>query len=174
MQRAVTIADVLRNVDRQHVNHDRSAAAIPQRSRNRGFDPQSAQLSTIMCSGSESETRLHYSGQRRWTVHELSLLNGGSRSYVVLGDSYAKQVRQVGNAFCTLAAKKIYEKVVESLRRTDAVDFDAEERARRGLPPRAAHEVLGTSVTVIEDETDEIIDLVDSDGESEIEIVELD
>lgn len=79
-------------------------------------------MKTQTCSRSKDDGHsVHWSGRRLYTIHELALLQGGSKEMRFVG-TLTEQARQVGNAFPSIAAGEIYKMVMKSLKRADDQD----------------------------------------------------
>lgn len=136
---AVTVADVLRNINQRHVNHVVDTA-LPARTQGGTllvgppWDPRETLIGTLCCGQSNNAAvgGKHFSGKRRWTAHELMLINGSTPEYKLAEHlSFNQCHKQVGNAFPSLAAEKIYQAIVEHLRYTDRIDREETRRRRR-------------------------------------------
>lgn len=134
---AFTVADVLSNINTRHVNHVVDTA-LPARTQGGNllvgpiWDPCETLIGTLCCGQSNNAVvgGKHFSGMRRWTAHELMLINGSTPEYKLAEHlSFNQCHKQVGNAFPSLAAERIYQAIVEHLRCTDRVD--REETRRR-------------------------------------------
>lgn len=68
----------------------------------------------------------HYSGLRRWTVRELSLLQSFPYGYKFTG-SQTEATKQVGNAFPPVMAEAMYRTIVKTLEAFDEGLIGAEE-----------------------------------------------
>ncbi|KAF2223514.1 S-adenosyl-L-methionine-dependent methyltransferase [Elsinoe ampelina] len=117
---AVSIKDVLARVVGNHPEHrferaDISPAVAP-------IDPRTTQLGTFTCTRNRRfRHNIHWFGKRFWTIHELLLLQGAPARYRLKGNLTTK-LKQIGNAFPSIAAEQFYRECVKSLQATDRED----------------------------------------------------
>jgi hypothetical protein len=127
----VSIADALRKVIANHPDHQLKDTKLSRHASL--LDPRVTQLGTFVCTrGYRYRFSIHWTGTRYWTVHEAMLLQGAPAHYRLAG-TITQKMRQIGNAFPSVAAEQIYRKCIESLRRTDAADERLNRRERAGM-----------------------------------------
>ncbi|PNS14135.1 Modification methylase SinI [Sphaceloma murrayae] len=122
--RAVSIEDVMRRVAANHPEHNFERVDLAEHVKP--INPRNNQLGTFTCTrNKDARHNIHWNGRRYWTIHELLLLQGAPLTYRLKG-SLTTKLKQIGNAFPSIAAEKIYSECVKSLRATDRADATAD------------------------------------------------
>ncbi|PSK34320.1 Modification methylase SinI [Elsinoe australis] len=125
---AVSIQDVISRAVRSHPEHILEQAMLRRGQQVPPIDPRTNQLGTFTCARSTKERHnIHWDGTRFWTIHELLLLQGAPLNYRLKG-SLTTKLRQIGNAFPSVAAEQIYRECIKSLQETDREDARADLR----------------------------------------------
>ncbi|GAB7342023.1 hypothetical protein MBLNU457_g0312t2 [Dothideomycetes sp. NU457] len=113
-----TVADVLACRIRGHPNHNPDDPALKIVPPVRGYDARQRQINTVTCSGGGQGNLTHPSGCRKFSVHEVCLLQGGSARHQLQG-TRTECLARAGDACPSCIAELIYRECIKALRETD-------------------------------------------------------